>query len=49
MRVVLLGWGVKKAGKEYVRGNWKGGVVVVVVVVAAVLVILVVGICVGGE
>lgn len=29
----MLGWGVKKGGKEYVGGNWKGVVVVVVAVV----------------
>lgn len=32
-RVEVLGWGVKKGGKEYVGGNWKGVVVVVVVAV----------------
>ena len=32
-RVEGLGWGVKKGGKEYVGGNWKGVVVVVVVAV----------------
>lgn len=25
-----MGWGVKKGGKEYVGGNWKGVVVVAV-------------------
>ena len=35
----MLGWGVKKGGKEYVGGNWKG-VVVAAAVDMAMLVFL---------